>query len=74
MIGQLLAAGANKMKELGLGNFAENGAETGSSPRITRQYMDSLTIEVRAIDTAITTKIEVVTFIVVTILEESCLL
>ncbi|MDR3563932.1 MAG: alpha-hydroxy acid oxidase [Negativicutes bacterium] len=50
MIGTLLAEGASKLKELGLGNLKENGAETGSSSRITRQYMDSLTIEVRAID------------------------
>lgn len=49
MIGKLLAEGASKMKELGL-NFAENGAETSSSLKITRQYMDSLTIEIRAID------------------------
>lgn len=50
MIGKLLAEGASKLKELGRGNFKENGAETGSSPRITRQYIDSLTIEIRAID------------------------
>lgn len=50
MIGKLLAEGAGKMKELGLANYADNGAETGSSSRINRQYIDSLTIEIRAID------------------------
>jgi isopentenyl diphosphate isomerase/L-lactate dehydrogenase-like FMN-dependent dehydrogenase len=50
MIGKLLAEGVNKLKELGLGNYANTGAETGSSSRITRQYIDSLTIEARTID------------------------
>ncbi|HEY3423912.1 MAG TPA: alpha-hydroxy acid oxidase [Negativicutes bacterium] len=50
MIGKLLTEGTNKLKELGIGNFAENGAETGSTIKISRQYIDSLTIEVRAID------------------------
>lgn len=50
MIGKLLTEGAGKLKELGLGNLKENGAETGSSSRITHQYIDSLTIEIRAID------------------------
>ena len=50
MIGKLLTDGISKMKELGLGHFDGNGAETGSASRITRQYIDSLTIEIRAID------------------------
>lgn len=50
MIGRLLAEGTDKLKELGLGNLKENGAETGSSSRLTRQFIDSLTIEIRAID------------------------
>lgn len=50
MIGKLLADGTAKLKEIGLGNYADKGAETGSTLRITRQYMDSLTIEARVID------------------------
>jgi isopentenyl diphosphate isomerase/L-lactate dehydrogenase-like FMN-dependent dehydrogenase len=50
MIGKLLAEGTDKLKEIGLGNYANKGAETGSSLKITRQYMDSLTIETRTID------------------------
>ncbi len=50
MIGKLLAEGTAKLKEIGLGNYADKGAETGSTLRITRQYMDSLTIEARVID------------------------
>jgi 4-hydroxymandelate oxidase len=50
MIGKLLAEGSDKLKELGLGIYANKGAETGSSIKITRQYMDSLTIEARTID------------------------
>lgn len=50
MIGKLLVEGTAKLKELGLGNYANTGAETGSTLRITREYMDSLTIEARTID------------------------
>jgi len=50
MIGKLLAEGMNKLKESGLGHYANTGAETGSTLRITREYMDSLTIETRTID------------------------
>jgi hypothetical protein len=50
VIGKLLAEGMNKLKESGLGHYANTGAETRSTLRITRQYMDSLTIEARTID------------------------
>lgn len=50
MIGKLLTDGTKKLKELGMGNFMESGAETNSSNRLNRQYIDSLTMEIRAID------------------------
>jgi 4-hydroxymandelate oxidase len=50
MIGKLLAEGNRKLRELGLGNFMDKGVETGSVLKITREYLDSLTIETRMID------------------------
>lgn len=49
MIGKILEDGNQKLKELGLETFF-GGAETGSTARLSRQYIDSLSIEVRAID------------------------
>ncbi len=48
MIGKLLVDGKNKLKEKGISE--RKGAETGSVLRITRNYMDSLMIETRVID------------------------
>ncbi len=50
MIGKLLADGNNRLRELGLGGFMEKAAETGSVLKITRNYLDSLTIETRMMD------------------------
>lgn len=50
MIGKLLAEGNSKLRELGLGNYLDKGAETGSSKRMSREYIDSLTIETRFLD------------------------
>lgn len=50
MIGKLLEEGNNRLKELGLGIYLEKGAETGRVMKITRDYLDSLTIEARLID------------------------
>lgn len=50
VIGKLLAEGIDKLKELGIGNSLDKGAETGSVLRMNRQYIDSLTIEARTID------------------------
>lgn len=50
MIGKILVEGTDKLKEKGIGKYAEKGAETGSTLKINRQYMDSLTIEIRTID------------------------
>ena len=50
MIGKILVEGTDKLKEMGIGKYAEKGAETGSTLKINRQYMDSLTIEIRTID------------------------
>lgn len=53
MIGKLLADGNNRLRELGLGSFLEKAAETGSVLKITRNYLDSLTIEARMIDSVL---------------------
>lgn len=50
MIGKLLIEGNNKLRELGLGGSLNTGAHTGSVLKITRDYLDSLTIETRVID------------------------
>ncbi|WP_378956242.1 alpha-hydroxy acid oxidase [Pelosinus sp. sgz500959] len=50
MIGKLLTEGNEKLRELGLSNFLSTGVETGSVLKITRDYLDSLTIETRMID------------------------
>ena len=50
MIGKLLAEGNDRLKELNIGKYADKTAETGSVVRINRAYMDSLTIEIRTID------------------------
>ena len=53
MIGKLLADGNSRLHELGLGSFLEMAAETGSVLKITRNYLDSLTIEARMIDSVL---------------------
>lgn len=50
MIGKLLAAGNDKLTEKGIG--LRKGAETGSVLKKTRDYIDSLMIETRVIDSA----------------------
>lgn len=50
VIGKLLVEGYNKLQELGIGNYAEKGTETGNVLRLNRNYIDSLTIEIRTID------------------------
>jgi len=50
MIGKLLAEGQAKLQELAIGPFLASSAETGSGVRLNRQYLDSLTIELRIID------------------------
>lgn len=50
MIGKLLREGQMKLQEVGIGRFLESTAETCSTVRINRQYLDSLTIEMRVID------------------------
>lgn len=50
MIGKLLDQGNDKLRELGLGSYLNSGAETGRVIKITRDYIDSLTIEMRLID------------------------
>lgn len=49
MIGKLLAAGNQKLHELGI-KVWDGSAETGNARKITREYTDSLTIETRVID------------------------
>lgn len=53
MIGKLLTEGNARLKELGLGNFMDKGVETGSVLKITRDYLDSMTIETRMIDSVV---------------------
>lgn len=53
MIGKLLTEGNGRLRELGLGNFMDKGAETGSVLKITRGYLDSLTIETRMVDSVL---------------------
>jgi 4-hydroxymandelate oxidase len=53
MIGKLLTEGNSKLKELGLGNYMDKGVETSSVLKITRDYLDSLTIETRMIDSVL---------------------
>jgi 4-hydroxymandelate oxidase len=53
MIGKLLTEGYSKLKELGLGNYMDKGVETSSVLKITRDYLDSLTIETRMIDSVL---------------------
>jgi 4-hydroxymandelate oxidase len=53
VIGKLLADGNSRLRELGLGGFLEMAAETGSVLKITRNYLDSLTIEARMIDSVL---------------------
>jgi isopentenyl diphosphate isomerase/L-lactate dehydrogenase-like FMN-dependent dehydrogenase len=48
MIGKLLAEGNDRLKEKGIGG--KRGAETGAVVRMTRDYIDSLMIETRVID------------------------
>ncbi len=48
MIGKLLAEGNNKLREKGIGG--KGGAETGSVLKLNRDYIDSLMIETRVID------------------------
>lgn len=50
MIGKLLAEGQAKLQDTALGNFLGASAETGNGIRLNRQYLDSLTIEMRVID------------------------
>ncbi len=50
MIGKILTDGNNKLNEKGIGG--KKGAETGNVRRITRDYIDSLTIEMRVINSA----------------------
>lgn len=53
MIGKLLTEGNARLRELGLGNFMDKGVETGSVLKITRDYLDSMTIETRMIDSVV---------------------
>ncbi|MDR0875952.1 MAG: alpha-hydroxy-acid oxidizing protein [Clostridiales Family XIII bacterium] len=48
MIGKLIEDGRAKLSEKHI-SF-DNGAETSSAPRLAREYMDALAIEIRAID------------------------
>ena len=48
MIGKLLVEGNEKLKEKGIGG--KRGAGTGAVTRMTRDYIDSLMIEARVID------------------------
>lgn len=48
MIGELLTDGYKKLEEKGID--AHRGVETGSAQRINREYLDSLMIEIRVID------------------------
>lgn len=48
MIGKLLLEGQNKLAEKGIG--MKKGAETGTVMKLTRNYIDSLMIETRVID------------------------
>jgi 4-hydroxymandelate oxidase len=50
VIGKLLTEGQAKLQESRLGQFLGGGAETSNVIRINRQYIDSLTIEIRALD------------------------
>lgn len=51
MVGKIYEEGCKKLRELGMGFYLDTRAETGSSVRINREYLDSLTIEMRIIDT-----------------------
>lgn len=50
MIGKLLADGNNKLRELGLGSYLDKAVETGTVIRMNRDYINSLMIEARLID------------------------
>jgi len=50
MIGKLLRDGNEKLREIGLGSYLDKGAETGNAMRQNREYVDSLTIETRLLD------------------------
>lgn len=45
-----MAEGNNKLREKGLGSYLDKAAETGSVVRIAHDYMNTLTIEARLID------------------------
>lgn len=51
MVGKIYEEGCRKLRELGMGFYLDTRAETGSSVSINREYLDSLTIEMRIIDT-----------------------
>lgn len=51
MVGKIYEEGCKKLRELGMGFYLDTRAETGSTVRINREYIDSLTIEMRIIDT-----------------------
>ena len=52
MIGDLLKQGEERLRQLGLGDYLDYGAETGATLRITRQYFDSFCFKMRVIDSA----------------------
>ena len=49
MIGKMLAEGMEQLRKIKF-NYVDQAAETASSRRITQEYLDSLTIEMRVID------------------------
>lgn len=50
MIGKLLEEGIERLRQLGFGVYFDHGAETGRVLKINRDYLDSLTLEMRLID------------------------
>ena len=50
MVGKQILQGNEKLREKGLGTYLDHGVETGSVIKINREYIESLTIEMRLID------------------------
>lgn len=50
LIGELLEQGEEKLRQLGLGDYLDYGAETGATLGITRRYLDSFCFKLRVID------------------------
>ena len=49
VIGKLLTEGIEQLRKLRF-NYVDQATETASSRRITQEYIDSLTIEMRVLD------------------------